>query len=614
MEESPCTAWSSIHRSLDLRYSLEMEPTVRFFSVHAISIFLLGSFQLACEGLLRVEPSLFSDAERVLLDGSLEGDLPGACDGPACFEKDQGLLEPDLCEGIDCGLGHCQQEGEHALCLCLAGAELREGRCEISEDLCLNHLCGLGSCHLREGEPYCECAPEAEQISGICVDPEEICRGIECGSGGECSVVEGLPECRCDEHALSLGDLCVDPCERFNCGLGLCRAQEGEARCDCQEGAILQGGRCIDPCTFIDCGYGHCVEGPHCVCEEGAFLEGDLCVNPCAEISCDTGICRIEGGLPFCDCGPGQLFQEGRCFDPCLGVECGRGECRLEEAQSYCHCEPGYISNGGPCLDPCQGVQCGLNAHCIYRMAPECECDPGFSGPGCLPDDPCDGVDCDGQGRCVSDRGQARCDCEAGYHAQGLHCVADEGPCDGQECSGRGECLEKPSSGGTIPICACEPGFTPSNAAGLDCVATANVCTGGEINYDVDGDGQPEARFEPSADECRMYELVNWTRATHDAEGEPECHTPLAYDLIWSAHARNHSIQMGSGRGLFHEDHPGGQNCNSPGSPESNMQSYMTGRDEGHCPPLSHHCNIMRCRFRAIGIGYYNGWNTQNFH
>jgi len=133
----------------------------------------------------------------------------------------------------------------------------------------------------------------------------------------------------------------------------------------------------------------------------------------------------------------------------------------------------------------------------------------------------------------------------------------------------------------------------------------------------VDGDTTNETRFDPSALECEMYELINSTRASHDAEGTPECHTPLAYSVEWSAHGRNHAKQMSDRGGLFHEDFPYGQNCAYGCDPSCEMDMYMNGSGEDHCPPLSHHCNIMRCEFSGVGIGYWTPedgtWNTQNF-
>lgn len=227
--------------------------------------------------------------------------------------------------------------------------------------------------------------------------------------------------------------------------------------------------------------------------------------------------------------------------------------------------------------------------------------------------DPCVGVTCSGHGECVSDDGVTpRCNCDQGYvngGEGGLECIAPANDCAGVTCSGHGVCHQQ-SDG---PVCVCNTGYTPSSALGLDCVPVRQVCVGGSINYDVDNDGTPETWFEPSDAECEMYELVNRTRATHDDEGTPECHTPLMWNVLWAAHARNHSIQMRQRDGLFHEDFPSGQNCAYGCDPACEMDMYMNGTNEGHCPPLSHHCNIMRCSFSQIGIGYADTWNTQNF-
>jgi hypothetical protein len=182
-------------------------------------------------------------------------------------------------------------------------------------------------------------------------------------------------------------------------------------------------------------------------------------------------------------------------------------------------------------------------------------------------------------------------------------------------CSGHGTAYTW--SDGTF--CACEAGYSPSSPEGTDCVPTSTICTGGPLSdpIDVTGDGVPDDRFDPSALECRMYELVNYTRATHDNEGTPECHFPLMYNLVWSAHGRNHSFEMYEAGGLFHADYPSGQNCAYGCDPACEMNMYMNGSGEDHCPPLSHHCNIMRCSFGQIGIGYWTPesgtWNTQNF-
>ena len=229
----------------------------------------------------------------------------------------------------------------------------------------------------------------------------------------------------------------------------------------------------------------------------------------------------------------------------------------------------------------------------------------GRSGPH-----PCDGVDCSGHGTCVVQNGQAVCNCDSGYHADGTACISDNDPCAGQTCSGHGTCTVQ-SDG---PVCICDSGYTPPDRTGLSCVPTDQVCTGGPIDYDVDGDGTNETWFDPNPDECLMFELINRTRAEHDDEGTPECHKPLLYDVLWSAHGRNHSLQMQQQGGLFHADFPRAQNCAYGCDPACEMNMYMNGNGEGHCPPLSHHCNIMRCGIDHVGVGTVGTWNTQNFY
>lgn len=74
------------------------------------------------------------------------------------------------------------------------------------------------------------------------------------------------------------------------------------------------------------------------------------------------------------------------------------------------------------------------------------------------PPEVCVGVTCSGHGTCYADAGTARCSCDAGYHAEGLSCVADAGTgCDGVTCSGHGTCELMPFLG--IAQCRCNPGY-----------------------------------------------------------------------------------------------------------------------------------------------------------
>lgn len=357
---------------------------------------------------------------------------------------------------------------------------------------------------------------------------------------------------------------------------------------------------------------------------QGTCREGDEISCPCPGGETGVKVCGPEG-WESCDCvsgGDGGVVVDSSVVDSSVvdgdgSVAEGDGESPLGDGQT---------TEGDAALeadaaveidaaDPCAGVDCGAHGVCVVNSgSPVCDCDTGYHAEGlsCVEDPhPCDGVDCSNHGTCLVDSNDnPYCDCDAGYEPQGLFCVESNDPCAGQTCSGHGTCMAWDGE----PVCACDSDYTPSSSAGLDCVSTDTVCVGGAINYDYDNDGTVDTWFEPNAWECWMYELVNYTRATHDPEGSPECHFPLMWDVEWAAHGRNHSIQMQNQGGLFHADFPGGQNCAYGCDPPCEMDMYMTGPNEPHCPDLSHHCNIMRCSFSYIGIGYSDSWNTQNFH
>ena len=55
----------------------------------------------------------------------------------------------------------------------------------------------------------------------------------------------------------------------------------------------------------------------------------------------------------------------------------------------------------------------------------------GYDQPVGDPPGPCEGVDCSGHGTCELEGGQSVCNCDPGYHAEGLDCLEDYDPCVG---------------------------------------------------------------------------------------------------------------------------------------------------------------------------------------
>jgi len=104
--------------------------------------------------------------------------------------------------------------------------------------------------------------------------------------------------------------------------------------------------------------------------------------------------------------------------------------------------------------------------------------------------DLCDGVDCSGYGSCqLLGPEEAICVCDAGFHAAGLTCEADEvgDECAGVDCSGHGRC-ELTSDPDVYPVCRCDPGY--ERVGGTNCVpggGSGTVFLCGAVECDIGG-------------------------------------------------------------------------------------------------------------------------------
>ncbi|MCD6498356.1 MAG: right-handed parallel beta-helix repeat-containing protein [Deltaproteobacteria bacterium] len=186
---------------------------------------------------------------------------------------------------------------------------------------------------------------------------------------------------------------------------------------------------------------------------------------------------RATGGflwglmVPMLVWGAAGLGLIGACSDdsgsgPGKGQE---GEACFEDGT----CEVGLECNEERiCVvpDACIGQNCSGHGTCVVTDGQaSCECEDGYHAEGlaCLEDtaDTCDGVDCSGHGTCVVTDGQAACECEDGYHAEGLACLEDAADtCDGVDCSGHGTCVVTDGQA----ACECEDGY---HADELSCVS-----------------------------------------------------------------------------------------------------------------------------------------------
>ncbi len=197
--------------------------------------------------------------------------------------------------------------------------------------------------------------------------------------------------------------------------------------------------------------------------------------------------------LTACDSGGGHSSS------PCDGVTCSdHGTCDATSGTAVCNCNDGYHEDGQlNCIedvDLCEGVNCEdwehcVNGGCVVNTG-MCNKDSDCSSNDCDTDthtcvggsDSCYNVTCSGHGTCVSDgygyNASVSCNCDDGYHADGLNCIPDgePNPCENITCSGHGTCKVDESSNA---YCDCEDGY---EASGLSCNVYVDPCEGVECD------------------------------------------------------------------------------------------------------------------------------------
>lgn len=200
-------------------------------------------------------------------------------------------------------------------------------------------------------------------------------------------------------------------------------------------------------------------------------------------------------------------------------------------------CGGGGDNGDGPCKD----VDCSGHGDCVEAAgAASCDCDSGYHAEGlsCVEDDPCAGVTCSGHGTCIDNQGTAECQCETGYHAEGLTCVADD-PCAGVTCSGHGTCI----LAGGIAVCDCDAGY--HHVTGPDCVADG-PCDGVDCSGHgtcVDNQGTPECQCDqdyhadglrclPDVDPCLNETCSGHGTCVVDNDGYPSCQCEAGYNPV----------------------------------------------------------------------------------
>jgi len=129
-------------------------------------------------------------------------------------------------------------------------------------------------------------------------------------------------------------------------------------------------------------------------------------------------------------------------------------------------------------------------------------------GDDAQPPEVCDGVDC-GFGDCVDVGGAAACDCDPGYHAEGLACVEDVpvDPCDTTVCGANATCDQG--------VCICNVGYEGDPVVGCTPISTQEeICRAelvtiamAELGYCEGTDVRPYMLDQPG---YWCYDFVAW--------------------------------------------------------------------------------------------------------
>lgn len=146
----------------------------------------------------------------------------------------------------------------------------------------------------------------------------------------------------------------------------------------------------------------------------------------------------------------------------------------------------------------------------------------------------CDSVECSNHGTCVEENGVAICECENGYHAEGLECIEnsttscqdrtdcdDHNLCTEDSCSDQNICQYTPTSDGS----SCDDNDPCST---LDS-CLSGICTSGITDKDSDNDGYLDAQCAGGND-CDDTNNAIHPDQTEGPVGDTTCNDQLDND------------------------------------------------------------------------------------
>ncbi|MEE2755215.1 MAG: EGF domain-containing protein [Myxococcota bacterium] len=330
-----------------------------------------------------------------------------------------------------------------------------------------------------------------------------------CANNATCRFSAGQWRCQCNDGFVGDGYRCTDlnecdqapsPCPDDT----TCENIAGGFQCLCSPGLRFDNGRCedVDECAIDNglCGppeHIRCVnrvaDTPDCQDIDECAIENGGCGDP------EFVTCTNEyGGAPTCALVDYCSFENGGCGDP-LFSNCVNQPTRRPICEDVNEC----LNFNGDCGDPA-AVLCVNNLSAPPTCEDINECEDGPIAAGCAQNSDC-----------INVFGGFICQCQDGYHGDGL---AGFGCRDNDECSANNggcaqQCINLPGSF----RCQCDPGFTlqrDNRSCADEPTCTDNVLNRDETDIDCGGQN-----CEPCGVNSRCIETADC------AQSVPDCAT-----------------------------------------------------------------------------------------